>query len=53
QKYACPTSGCNRSFSTFRHLERHARIHTGERKHKCPFPGCEKRCSRKDNLQQQ
>jgi zinc finger protein CreA/MIG len=28
------------------------RVHTGERNHKCPFPGCETRCSRQDNLQQ-
>jgi hypothetical protein len=44
---------CRRLFSTSGHLARHVRIHTGERNHKCPFPGCETRCSRQDNLQQQ
>ncbi|KAJ6528223.1 hypothetical protein DFH09DRAFT_1045554 [Mycena vulgaris] len=43
---------CKRGFSTTGHLARHTRVHTGERNHKCPFPGCETRCSRQDNLQQ-
>ncbi|TFK83825.1 hypothetical protein K466DRAFT_602531 [Polyporus arcularius HHB13444] len=50
KKHICTV--CNRAFSTSGHLARHARIHTGERNHKCPFPGCETRCSRQDNLQQ-
>ncbi|CAL1699875.1 unnamed protein product [Somion occarium] len=50
KKFACQQ--CDRSFSTSGHLARHIRIHTGERNHKCPFPGCETRCSRQDNLQQ-
>ncbi|KAJ7121709.1 hypothetical protein C8R44DRAFT_539639, partial [Mycena epipterygia] len=49
--HVCPV--CERGFSTTGHLARHARIHTGERNHKCPFPGCETKCSRQDNLQQQ
>ena len=44
---------CERAFTTSGHLARHSRVHTGERNHKCPFPGCETRCSRQDNLQQQ
>ena len=51
KKYSCST--CGRGFTTCGHLARHTRIHTGERNHKCPFPGCETRCSRQDNLQQQ
>ncbi|KAI0650975.1 hypothetical protein C8Q79DRAFT_945996 [Trametes meyenii] len=51
KKHVC--SVCNRAFTTSGHLSRHTRIHTGERNHKCPFPGCETRCSRQDNLQQQ
>ncbi|KAL7282803.1 hypothetical protein ACG7TL_004280 [Trametes sanguinea] len=50
KKHVC--SICSRAFTTSGHLSRHTRIHTGERNHKCPFPGCETRCSRQDNLQQ-
>ncbi|KAG9050530.1 transcriptional repressor [Tulasnella sp. UAMH 9824] len=50
KKHVCPT--CSRPFTTSGHLARHLRVHTGERNHKCPFPGCETRCSRQDNLQQ-
>ncbi|KAM6496486.1 hypothetical protein JOM56_009192 [Amanita muscaria] len=50
KKHLCPT--CERAFTTSGHLARHSRVHTGERNHKCPFPGCETRCSRQDNLQQ-
>ena len=51
KKHVCGT--CERGFTTSGHLARHLRVHTGERNHKCPFPGCETRCSRQDNLQQQ
>ncbi|KAK0230094.1 hypothetical protein IW262DRAFT_1452995 [Armillaria fumosa] len=50
KKHICGT--CERAFTTSGHLARHSRVHTGERNHKCPFPGCETRCSRQDNLQQ-
>ncbi|KAF9226948.1 hypothetical protein BS17DRAFT_516448 [Gyrodon lividus] len=50
RKHVCGT--CDRGFTTSGHLARHLRVHTGERNHKCPFPGCETRCSRQDNLQQ-
>ncbi|KAJ7579246.1 hypothetical protein C8J56DRAFT_835008, partial [Mycena floridula] len=43
---------CERSFTTTGHLARHTRVHTGEKNHACPFPGCLMRCSRQDNLQQ-
>ena len=51
KKHVCST--CDRGFTTSGHLARHLRVHTGERNHKCPVPGCETRCSRQDNLQQQ
>ncbi|KAJ7730082.1 hypothetical protein DFH07DRAFT_756467 [Mycena maculata] len=51
KRYACPD--CDSSFTTSSHLRRHSKIHTGEREYKCPFPGCETRCARKDNLQAQ
>jgi len=44
---------CHRGFTTGGHLQRHQRIHTGVKAFKCPFPGCETRTSRQDNLQQQ
>ncbi|KZV82366.1 hypothetical protein EXIGLDRAFT_729826 [Exidia glandulosa HHB12029] len=50
KKHLCQT--CNRGFTTSGHLSRHQRVHTGERNHACPFPGCNTRCSRQDNLQQ-
>ncbi|KAI0268299.1 hypothetical protein BC834DRAFT_821531, partial [Gloeopeniophorella convolvens] len=50
KKHVCPI--CSKAFTTSGHLSRHARIHTGERNHRCPFPGCDTRCSRQDNLQQ-
>ncbi|EPQ58768.1 hypothetical protein GLOTRDRAFT_33579 [Gloeophyllum trabeum ATCC 11539] len=51
KKHYCTV--CGRSFTTSGHLARHSRVHTGERNHICPFPGCQTRCSRQDNLQQQ
>lgn len=50
KKHVCQT--CHRGFTTSGHLSRHQRVHTGERNHACPFPGCNTRCSRQDNLQQ-
>lgn len=44
---------CKRGFTTGGHLQRHQRIHTGVKAFRCPFPGCETRTSRQDNLQQQ
>lgn len=49
--HVCPQ--CHRGFTTGGHLQRHQRIHTGVKAYKCPFPGCETRTSRQDNLQQQ
>jgi uncharacterized Zn-finger protein len=51
RKHPCLT--CGKAFTTSGHLARHQRTHTGERDFKCPFPECETRCSRQDNLQQQ
>ncbi|KAF7312785.1 Nrg1-like zn-finger transcription factor [Mycena kentingensis (nom. inval.)] len=48
--HICAT--CARAFTTAGHLARHARTHTGEKNHVCPFPGCATRCSRQDNLHQ-
>lgn len=50
RKYVCKT--CARSFTTSGHLARHNRIHTGERKHLCPWPSCDARFARQDNCMQ-
>ena len=50
RKHVC--KGCARSFTTSGHLARHNRIHTGERKHKCPWPTCDARFARQDNCMQ-
>lgn len=53
KKASFECSSCTRKFATRSHLVRHSRVHTGERRYACDYPGCEMRCSRKDNLQQQ
>lgn len=50
RKHVCKT--CSRSFTTSGHLARHNRIHTGERKHVCPWPNCDARFARQDNCMQ-
>ncbi|KAI5950151.1 NRG1 [Candida jiufengensis] len=50
RKHVCKV--CSRSFTTSGHLARHNRIHTGERKHECPWPSCEARFARQDNCMQ-
>lgn len=50
RKHVCKV--CTRSFTTSGHLARHNRIHTGERKHVCPWPTCDARFARQDNCMQ-
>lgn len=50
RKHVCKT--CSKSFTTSGHLARHNRIHTGERKHVCPWASCGARFARQDNCMQ-
>lgn len=50
RKHICKV--CTRSFTTSGHLARHNRIHTGERKHICPWASCDARFARQDNCMQ-
>lgn len=50
RKHVCKV--CTRCFTTSGHLARHNRIHTGERKHVCPWPTCSARFARQDNCMQ-
>jgi uncharacterized Zn-finger protein len=46
KKYICEVSGCHKTFSNRGHLQRHMRVHTGEKPFACTFPACNKRFSR-------
>lgn len=48
--YRC--QDCQKVFSTSGHLTRHSKVHSGEKNHICPYPECQRRCSRRDNLLQ-
>lgn len=50
RKYICKV--CSKGFTTSGHLARHNRIHTGEKKHHCSYPGCYLKFSRHDNCVQ-
>lgn len=49
-KFKCPHINCPASFKNESHLKRHYLKHTGYKPHACPYVGCIKRCSRRDNL---
>ncbi|KZT62063.1 hypothetical protein CALCODRAFT_307788 [Calocera cornea HHB12733] len=49
--YRC--SSCPKVFTSSGHLQRHGRVHSGEKQFTCPYPDCHKQCNRQDNLLQQ
>ncbi|KAG9052539.1 hypothetical protein FS842_009697 [Serendipita sp. 407] len=53
RKYHCTVFGCDKRFARGEHLKRHIRsIHTHEKPHQCPYPGCLRGFSRTDNMMQ-
>ncbi|KAJ3123551.1 transcriptional repressor [Physocladia obscura] len=51
-RYQCPLQDCREMLGTSSHLTRHMRKHTGLRPYLCRFGPCERRFSRKDNMEQ-
>lgn len=47
KRFKCPHPGCNSRFSNRGHVERHMRVHTGEKPFKCLLAECPKRFSRR------
>ena len=43
---------CSRGFNTAGNLSRHKKVHTGEKKYKCQYPGCESKFARSDSCMQ-
>ena len=52
RRFVCPYPNCDRSFSANCHLQRHERVHSGEKPFHCPIAFCTSRFTRKDNMLQ-
>ncbi|XP_053976200.1 zinc finger protein 320-like [Hylaeus anthracinus] len=50
KRYKCTFPECNAAFSKPSRLDRHIRLHTGERNHKCNHIGCDKAYTNSSHL---
>jgi hypothetical protein len=50
KRFHCPFPHCSARFSNRGHVERHVRVHTGEKPFKCMFPECNKSFSRRKSF---
>lgn len=50
--HVCGHVGCGKAFPSRSRLQRHLIVHTDEKPYECPFEGCRRRFSRRDNMLQ-
>ncbi|XP_046814436.1 zinc finger protein 19-like [Vespa crabro] len=50
KKYVCKHTGCNAAYFKQSRLDRHIRLHTGERPYKCDYPECIKAYTNSSHL---
>ncbi|KAF7412294.1 hypothetical protein HZH66_001190 [Vespula vulgaris] len=50
RKYVCKYTGCNARYFKLSRLDRHIRLHTGEKPYKCDYPNCIKAYTNSSHL---